>query len=137
MNDMEQILNKGVNFREQSQPRIVRQIVNPVNNPQPGTSYAQVAGGGRQRSMSRTKKQTSNEKNEKPNKIKRPVQPLKAFNPAVSLAQAFAAAPINLANRFTILSTAEAEDRGHEIINEIQSSTQLASVNNSFSFPIK
>lgn len=128
ISEMEQAMHKGINIRDPSQPRVIRQIVNPISNTQPGPSYAQVTGGarGRRRSMSRNNKITSAVKEDKAVKTERPIQPLKAHNPAVSLAQAFAAVPINLANRFTILSIAEDEERSYEIINEIQGSTTLA-----------
>lgn len=119
---LKQVVKQSVNFRDLSQPRIIRQVVNQPNTSQPSTSYAQVVRGGRgrQRSLSRnTNRQTNmtNANEETTTRDRRQIQPLRAFNPAVTLAQAFAAAPINKANRFTILSTAETEERNFAIIN--------------------
>lgn len=55
-------------------------------------------------------------------------QPLLQFNPAVSTAQAFDASPIELANRFNILSTIDDDNDNFTIMNEIQGSSQLATI---------
>lgn len=101
----------------------------PIRGRRPAEVVSQGRRASRGRSRTRSGSRPPIEKFKKVGKKNRPPpQPLLRYNPDRTMASAFASAPVQLNNRFTILSVAETEDENFRVMNSIQGSTALSNL---------